>query len=114
MKTPKDHPYHVKYFIQHNIFHRTKRAAKQSFYNDRVVENKQNIKNTWQSLNAIIDRKFDKSNIMHTFKVNGIEGNNPVIIADSFCKFSSSIGPRYANSIGEGETSSNAYMTNKT
>ena len=99
-KTRTDGNY-KKYTIYRNLYNKLKRTAKQNHYSQIFHKFKNDIKNTWKTINSIIDRTNDKTSLPQNFTINNNKTSNSKEIADSFCNYFTNIGPKYANDIPE-------------
>ncbi len=102
-----------KYIKFRNMYNKIKRTAKKTYYNEQLKLHQGNIKKTWQTLNNIISKQNDKSNISSQLSVNSIKISEPVEIADAFLKHFSSIGSKLANNINYSLTSADHYLGNR-
>lgn len=106
----KTHPMYIKYTQYRNVYNRTKRYAKKTYFKVQLDNFKTDIRKTWSILRSAISRQNDKSNISDYFTVNGVNITNPKIIANEFCKYFSNIGPCLSENIGMADKSFEMYL----
>ena len=82
------------------------RVAKRLYYDKKLEESKSNVKATWRLLNEVINRTKVKFKLNSTFKKDGQENCDPMVIADKFCQYFTNIGPNLAMRITSTVTSS--------
>ncbi|XP_068757218.1 uncharacterized protein [Montipora capricornis] len=75
------------------------RSARRLYYEKKLEYAKANTHATWKILNDILNRKKSKPKVNSIFTSDGQEISDPVIIANKFCKYFSSIGPNLAKEI---------------
>ena len=73
------------------IINISKRALKKSYYANKFLEHKSNIKRTWQLINEVVGKNSSKS-ISDRFLVNNTTITEPIDIANHFNTFFASIG----------------------
>ena len=92
LRLPPDHDAHRRYKEYRNIYNRTKRLSKQTYYADILEQYKGNIKRTWQVLRPLLGKVSDKSNVHQEFLVENRFISEPRVIADKFCQYFTSVG----------------------
>lgn len=107
---PIDHPSHKAYIRYRNLYNIVKRRAKQQYFAELFEKYKSDIRNTWGTINTIIGRTNDKTNILQSFKIGDRETTDEKVIANNFCDVFTSIGPNYANAIPPSTHSFDYYM----
>ena len=75
------------------------RSARRLYYEKKIEYAKSNTHATFKILNDILKRKKSKPKVNSIFTSDGQEISDPVIIANKFCKYFSSIGPNLAKEI---------------
>ena len=60
------------------------RAAERQYYQDQFVKHKSNLKNSWQIIKTIMNKRKYKSSAPE-FKCNGNSNTNGKQISDIFC-----------------------------
>ena len=75
------------------------RSARRLYYEKKLEYAKSNTYATWKILNDILNRKKLKPKVNSIFTSDGQDISDPVIIANKFCKYFSSIGPNLAREI---------------
>ncbi len=96
---PPDHEYHTEYKAYRNVYNTLKRKSKQLFFEEQFREHKQNMKMTWKSINILLRKTSDKSEVCNTFLVNNSYISDKHTIAKEFCKYFCSVAETYASSI---------------
>ena len=102
---------HTRYVFYRNEFNRLKRAAKKEYYLNLLIEYKNDSKKLWGVLNKVIGKTRIKLDLPEKIK----DENNLVIsgnqaIADTFCRFFTSVGPKLARSIPKPTKEYDAYL----
>ena len=82
-----------------NLYNKTKRNMKITYYTNRLKENMKNIKKMWRIINEILKKQKNKGSIITHININGIKTYDTQKIANKFGKFYSTIGPNLANKI---------------
>ena len=75
------------------------RRAKSTFYKDKCKEFKTQTKKLWRLINKIAGKKNDKSNLIEYLKIGGIQTYNATKISNSFAKYFSEVGKKFADKI---------------
>ena len=75
------------------------RAAKRDFYHKKFDQLKHSLKNTWKSINFVLNRTRKKSELSSSFLVNGKTITDKQEIANEMNKFFTNIGPSLASVI---------------
>ena len=75
------------------------RSARRLYYEKKLEYAKSNTHATWKILNDILNRKKSKPKVNSIYTSHGQKISDPVIIANKFCKYFSSIGPNLAKEI---------------
>jgi hypothetical protein len=96
---PKHDPKHIEFVKYRNMYNTLKRITKRTHYADLFHKYQNDIRNTWKVLKSLVGRNNDKSNISDQFKCTDSVTSDPVIIADSFCKYFSNVGNMFASAI---------------
>ena len=81
-----------------------------SYYNDKCVEVKGNMKNLWFIINKAIGKHSDKSTIIDQLKVDNIMISGPKIIANEMAKYFANIGKLYADTMPKPQYSIDYYI----
>ena len=75
------------------------RSVRRLYYEKKLEYAKSNTHASWNILNDMLNRKKSKPKVNSIFTFDGQEISDPVIIANKFCKYFSSIGPNLAKEI---------------
>ena len=100
------------YIRYRNIYNKLKNIAKKNHYFQIFDKFKNDIKNTWKTINSIIGKTNDKTSIPQAFTINGEKTTNSKEIADNFCSYFTNIGPKYANEIPKPTNNSSYHLHN--
>ena len=90
----RDHPKHIKYIKYRNTLNLLRRKAKKDYYVKKIQESRNNMKKTWEILNAVIGKSRNKMDLTDQLKVNETTITNPNAIANLFGESFASIGKR--------------------
>ena len=110
---PKDSIAYTNFVKYRNLFNYIKNIRKQTYYSDKLLEYRHDLKKTWQIFNKIIGRKSDKNGISDMFKVNNETIRDPKTIADKFCEYLADIGPKFASKIDNPNVPFHNYLNKK-
>lgn len=86
------------------------RMAKRLYYDEKLTENKANIKQTWNLLNSIMNKNKQRSSPNIVFRHDDKEISDPTEIANHFCNFFSNIGPNLARNIPNTNVSPKSFL----
>ena len=100
--------YKVNLNTYNKILKKLIREAKRTFYHNEFLKYKNDLKNTWTTIKNIINKSDDKNNFPDHFIINRNKITDNQIIADSFNKYFTDIGPNLAEKI---PTPSNKHFT---
>ena len=89
---------HQTYTLYKNILTKTLRAAKSKYFQNQILLFKYDIKNTWKTINSVINKRNDKHHITK-IKHNNTVIQDPNLIASTFNSYFSQIGKSLAKSI---------------
>jgi hypothetical protein len=81
-----------------SVYQRTIRAAKKLHISNKLRENANNPKKTWQTLNEILG-KGERTNNVQQINVNGHVSSDNLDMANHFNKFFTNVGEEIANSV---------------
>lgn len=73
--------------------------AKQNFYQQEFIKYKNDIKQTWITLNLILNSRKKDKNLPDFFNINGKKVENSLDIANAFNTFFANLGPSLASKI---------------
>ena len=73
---------------------------------------KKDVKLTWKLLNEVINKQTRKPSLPSSFKFEGKPITNPKVIADSFCKYFTYIGPNLASAIPAANSNFRSFLDN--
>lgn len=114
LKSPNRMDFYRKY---RNIYNRLIKLAKENYYSKILKDAQKDIKRTWAILNEIISKSKIKGNIPN--KLNLAQPNDfilkldqPVLIAEYFNNYFSTVGQRTSSSIDSNEVDPLQFMEN--
>jgi hypothetical protein len=86
-----------------NMYNKIVRASKKMYFDLELKANQSNLKQTWNILNTAI-KKCKKSKIISSLTLNHIETRDPLIIANSFNKYFTTIAAEIATKINPADS----------
>ena len=90
-------------------------TAKKQYYNSCFDKYKNNIKQTWSTINNILNKNNKKHKLPDLFNINGSLTNNKKDIVNSFNRYFCNIGPKLESAITiDSKKSYNHYLKNPT
>ena len=101
---------HHMYKTYNNTLCKTLRKAKTSFYKDKCREFKTQTKKTWKLINEIAGKHNDKSNLVEYLKVGDLHVYSAKKISNSFAKYFSEVGKKFADRIPTPSKSITEYL----
>ena len=97
------------------ILKRSIHTAKKQYYNSCFDKYKNNIKQTWSTINNILNKNNKKHKFPDLFNINGTLTNNKKDIVNSFNRYLCNIGPKLESAITiDSNKSYNHYLKNPT
>ena len=97
------------------ILKRSIHTAKKQYYNSCFDKYKNNIKQTWSTINNILNKNNKKHKFPDLFNINGTLTNNKKDIVNSFNRYFCNIGPKLESAIIiDSNKSYNHYLKNPT
>ena len=97
------------------ILKRSIHTAKKQYYNSCFDKYKNNIKQTWSTINNILNKNNKKHKLPDLFNINGTLTNNKKDIVNSFNRYFCNIGPKLESAIIiDSNKSYNHYLKNPT
>jgi len=91
------------------------KIAKRLYYERKIEQSNNNIKQTWKYLNKIVNKRRSNSDSNCIFTHNNREVSDPVEIANRFCHYFSNIGPSLEKQMSNTTPSSSpvSYLSEK-
>ena len=86
----------VKYHDYNNTLQRIKRRAKEQYYYEKCVTHKNNTSKLWKTVNQVIHKTNNKSEVIEKLKINNLYEHRGELIAEEFARYFASIGKEYA------------------
>ena len=95
-KKPKD----IENYSHYNAcLRKAKRRAKKLYYIQKCEEFKHNNKKLWDTINKLCGKSNDKTSCIEVLTIDNVTTYNTIKIADSFGKYFSGVGEKYAKKI---------------
>ena len=101
---------HDMYKTYNSTLRKTLRKAKTSFYKDKCREFKTQMKKLWKLINEIAGKHNDKSNLVEYLKVGDLHVYSAKKISNSFAKYFSEVGKKFADRIPTPSKSITEYL----
>ena len=92
------------------IFNRMKRALKNAYFRNSLLENQHNIRKTWSILKEAIGKHNNKTSFPQTFVINEIEVSDKNQIAEGFNNYFSKIGIQTNRNVPQSNRHFSEYM----
>ena len=103
------------YKIYKNLFEKLKKQSKKLYFQNKLKQYENNIKNTWNVMKAVIGKsKICNDKFPKSLNINKEEITDKKIIADTFNKFFLNVGSNLANKIPPSSTNFKSYLPNTT
>ena len=99
-----------KYKHYNQTLQKTKRYAKKAHYLDQCRQHKSNSKKLWQTINHVIRKTNNKSEVIEKLKIDNITEHRGEVIAEELAKYFSTVGKVFANKIGPSVKSERDYL----
>ena len=87
----------TKYNDYNNVLQCLKRFSKKTYYYDQCVQHKGNTSKLWKTINHVIHRTNNKTEVIEKLKINNLEEHRDKIIADEFANYFAKIRKEYSN-----------------
>ena len=94
------------------MFNKLKRNSKQQYYYNIFNDYTNDMRKTWKTINTIIRKQHDKSNVCDTYCIDNAYTDNPDIICNGFCRYLTDVGERFATSIPKSKHNYKHYLDN--
>ena len=101
---------HEKYKNYNNALRKTIKKAKIDYYKEKCIEYKMQTKKLWKLINEISGKQNDKSNLVDYLKIDDVQVYNAKKISNSFARYFSEVGEKFAKKIPSPKTSISEYM----
>ena len=89
----------VRYQDYNNTLQRIKRRAKQQYYYEKCVTHKNNTRKLWKTVNQVIHKTNNKSEVIEKLKIGSLEEYRGNYIAEEFARYFANIGEEYATKL---------------
>ena len=90
---------YLKYVEFRQMFQKLKRLTKKQYYTDLLQKYRNDIKNTWSTINTVTGRNKNKASLPDTFIINDVKTKDSKSIADGFCGYFTGVGEQFASKI---------------
>ena len=101
----------TKYKRYNQQLKKIKRAARKKYYTETCEENKNNSRKLWKTINKIIHRTNNKTEVIEKLKINGIMEHRGEEIVEEFARYFSTIGQEYATQMKRSQKPINDYIS---
>ena len=98
------------YLNYNSALRKSIKRAKANYYTDKCKEYKSQTKRLWKLINEIAGKKNDKSNLVDYLKIEDVNVYNAKKISNSFTKYFSDVGEKFANKIPASTKSISEYL----
>ena len=99
-----------KYTTYNQELKRIKRRAKLNYYTTRCAENKSNSRKLWGTINEVIRKSNNKTEVIEKLKIDDLYEYNGQRISEEFAKYFATIGKSYANNMSKPKTDLKNYL----
>ena len=99
-----------KYKYYNNALRKSIKKAKIDYYKEKCREYKMQTKKLWKLINEISGKKNDKSNLVDYLKIDDVQVYNAKKISNSFARYFSEVGEKFAKKIPSPTTSISEYL----
>ena len=87
----------MKYHDYNNMLQKIKRSAKHNYYHDKCEEYKNNTRKLWKTINHVIHKMNNKSDVIEKLKINNLEEyQRQVHSLKNLLRYFAGIGEEYA------------------
>ena len=90
---------YARYLTYNQQLKRTKRHVKRKYYAEKCSENKKNSRQLWRTINNIIRRSNNKTEVIEKLKISNLMEYNGQRIANELARHFSTIGKEYAKNM---------------
>ena len=97
-------------YTNYNILQRVKRSAKKTYYYEQCVQHKGDTRRLWKTINHVIHRTNNKSEVIEKLKINNLDEHRGEIIADEFASYFAKIGKKYSTNMPHSKRDLNDYL----
>ena len=101
---------HARYKKYNTELKRTKRAAMKLHYNSKCKDHKDNTKKLWQTINHVIRKSNNKTDVIDSLKIDNIQVTNGSLIVNKFAKYYSNVGKNLAQGMPKPKRTIESYL----
>ena len=106
----KDQPKYQRYLEYRNNYNSLKRAAKQTYYAEKINNFRGNSKKLWALLNHMLGKRNDKCLPTDSFVIDEKTITNFKLISDGFCKYFTNVSKELAQKIVKSKKTFEEYL----
>ena len=110
VKDRENVPKWLRYTAYNQELKKTKRRAKIHYYTTQCTENKSNSRKLWRTINQVVRKCNNKTEIIEKLKINNLYEYRGQKIVEEFTKYFANIGKEYANKMPNPSTSLKDYL----
>ena len=100
----------IKYKEYNNTLQRAKRAARRNYYYDQCVEHQGNTKKLWRTINHVIHRTNNKTEVVEKLKIRNLDKHRGDMIAEEFARYFATIGKKYSTNMPSSKKTLTEYL----
>ena len=101
---------HARYKKYNTELKRTKRAAMKLHYDSKCKDHKDNTKKLWQTINQVIRKSNNKTDVIDSLKIDNIQVTNGSLIVNNFAKYFSNVGKNLAQGMPKPKCTIELYL----
>ena len=103
-------PLEIRYKNYNNTLQTIKRHAKENYYNATCNEHRNNTKCLWKTINQIIHKSNNKSEVVEKLKINNLDEHRGEQIVEEFASYFAEVGKKFANRMPNPKKGLKEYM----
>ena len=100
----------LRYTAYNHELKKLKCRAKIYHYTTKCTENKSNSRKLWNTINQVIRKSNNKTEVIEKLKINNLYEHNGQRITEEFTKYFANIGKEYANNMQDPTTNLRDYL----
>ena len=112
LKNQSNKQTYEKYKRYNTELKRTKRAAMKQHYNSKCTEHKENTKKLWQTINQVIRKTNNKTEVIESLRIDNVHVTNGSRIVNEFGRYYSTIGKKLAQEMPRPRRTIESYLRN--
>ena len=111
LKNQSNKQIYAKYKRYNTELKRTKRAAMKQHYNSKCTEHRENTRKLWQTINQVIKKKNNKTEVIEALIIENLQVTNGSQIVNEFGKYYSTIGKKLAQGMPRPRRTISSYLS---